>query len=376
MIYRIWNCILGVKEDIENNIIHYIVILVQIIALCFFTYYLSNSISNYNKVKNIMNKVNSKGNMYILYNNSDNSDDEKIYNNRINEYFEIYEYINSKNNLEYYIVDSSQNHRIGEKNISVSEKFLDIFDIDKSFGNEDDLETVIIGNNLKKYYSVGDYIKDYSNNKEYLVTDIMDKGTCYVSPREDAHPIYLDDYVLFKYDENYVYNSKDRYSIIDFFNNITFITEDKSVMQDIVKKSVELDLYKYELQDYEYRKQLMLDTLYEATQNDVFVIVILIVFVVINSMSFIIQYIANNRRTFAIYMISGSSKFEIVMRIALKYMAVIAIGIILCALKKGVSEYIYYLIIGFSIYMALILIYPIVEINRMSVGNLLRRNNE
>lgn len=373
MIYRIWNYILGVKEDIENNLVNFLLVTIQMIALCFFSYFLVMEIDSYVKVKSLMTDINNKGDMYILYNNSESDEDEYIYRYKENDYNEFYQYIKSIEDLEFYIADSSMSSGMGGGKLIITENFLDIFSIDKKFTKSQNESSVIIGYNLKKNYKIGDYITDYRTEKKYYISDILDKGTYYVAPRESAHTICLDDYILFQYDDTEFDNISD---IIFSIGAMTFLSDEKSTVDGIVNKASELGLYSYELQSYELRKEIMLSSITDAIENDTFVVCILIVFILIHSISFIIQYIANNRKNFAIYMICGSSKKYIILRIALRQIVSILIGISICVYEMGLSRHMFFLFIGFFVYMCLILIYPIYIINNLTVGNLLRRNNE
>ncbi len=369
MIHKLINFYDDLYDDLCRNAVNFVLVTLQIIVICFFSGLLLNQYEDYSKVKSIMEQIDGKDNTYIFTNHSSGYE-EYVFTRGKSEMFELYNSITSNPDIEYMVVENSNDYILGNRALSVTKNFFDLYNINGEFIESSEYIPIVMGYNVGKGYKKGQIIQDeFHKEKKYIVSDIIEKESYYVSPKDSPYPECIDDSILILFDEK-KYDLVSQENVVQMYAtvmNTSVIIKDTCVRDELVKQMDELGFSGIELESYQYRKKILKDTNLEDIKLNMFISVILIVFLFINTVSFLIQYVADNQRRFSIEIICGRPKSYILFRIIMRQCISVTAGIVFSVMLLRQTTHIVYILLGYAVYITVVMVYPVMAIRRKRI---------
>lgn len=389
-------------SDFKKHFLKFTGTLLQfIIVVCLATYIL-HALWDYKRVENTIEEMTEENQIYML----DNATEDYRFNQLINDtrYFpmmkELNEYAQSRPKVVSYVANASMtisvNHNFNaprgiEQNsyngirqlncVSITPNFIQVFhlqgdinknEIAKKFANykvNDKIIPVILGSAFQRYTKKYEIIQD-SRGISYQVLGFLKQGSYYIAPNRGDETIVLDGYFIIPC--QVTYNSSLAFSF-NFFSTY-YITNDKSQITDIMKKSDELGLYGLKLKSFDRQMEYIRADIIEKVLFNSLLCMIILFMSVIGLMGNLIQFITEYMSEFAVHLLCGASESGIILRVGIQ-VAVLIIGanIMNFAIYGiNVSSFITF---GLSILLgALIMLYPIIKIYSQSIMVMIRRS--
>lgn len=257
--------------------------------------------------------------------------------------------------------------------IKVTSNFFEIFDVKGDFEiksveqrfsdiNSKDPVPVILGNDFRKYFGVGDTFND--DTLKYEVVGFLKKKEFIVVPYENDKAVYLDNSIIMP-------NAVETDSFSSLVS-LCFITDDINYLKEVINKSNELNLWPLGYESFDFQiEEGRTDMLNEIMTMGV-IMVILFIFASIGIISYIMRLISNRLMEFSIHMIYGASKEDILTRIFIQIFIILLISIAIAFTIFGISVEVLISSLMLLIYGVLILISPYKKLKHTSVVSILR----
>lgn len=257
--------------------------------------------------------------------------------------------------------------------IKVTSNFFEIFDVKGDFEiksveqrfsdiNSKDPVPVILGNDFRKYFEVGDTFND--DTLKYEVVGFLKKKEFIVVPYENDKAVYLDNSIIMP-------NAVETDSFSSLVS-LCFITDDINYLKEVINKSNELNLWPLGYESFDFQiEEGRTDMLNEIMTMGV-IMVILFIFASIGIISYIMRLISNRLMEFSIHMIYGASKEDILTRIFIQIFIILLISIAIAFTIFGISVEVLISSLMLLIYGVLILISPYKKLKHTSVVSILR----
>ncbi|SUY46805.1 permease domain-containing protein [Clostridium putrefaciens] len=354
---------------LSNRIIASIIILIQLtLSFVFFYEGVHIGYESYEKTKN-MSKVLGDKSIYFLNEHSDldylNSvifkQDDVItrmeeFENFLcdNDNFTIYRsnneplsIVNSKN-IQLIKDQQSPNFKDGYDSvygIDIDENFLKNFNYKLSEGSildTDDFETtdplnVLVGSDFKSYYKAGDtidgYIVNLDKNVKLKIKGFIEKGELYVDQRFNASNIEtMDNKIIFPRIKNLSKeNEFYRYSLYTNYleTNVVSDLSHQKISELINNKSRELNLYDIEVLSKEGEMSYYKDITSRQLSLIFIIGALIILFTAINIITSLTDYIMKQRKEFAVNLMCGATKSDLIQGIYFTIIMLIVISLFL-----------------------------------------------
>ena len=379
------------------------------IGLCFIQIFIGmfllsmilNTMLTYNQIENKMNTITKDRCIYLLKNKTTDEQLDIILNNKNKKklVIELYDTIENDKNITYYTANSSLSFYGSEsmhfdqtllKNkrnsrcvnqLSVTPNFLEIFDIQGDYGidmrdniinySEGNAIPILMGADYKRFFSMDEVIYDSSNNA-YKIVGFLNKNSFYIAPSESRDIIYLDKFII---SPQIIDDSS---GIVDLFLaiiNSNYITNNRNAIENVVDKSTELDLFDLSATDFTEQLQNIKNDYRDETSVYSCLLSVILVFSFIGITCNILQYISEYTKEFAIHMLSGASKFDIILRVTLQIFLMLFLAVIPVVIYNGIKLVSLIIILLAFFYAIIVLIYPIIILNKNSIIYIIRGND-
>ncbi|MDD3184365.1 MAG: ABC transporter permease [Anaerostipes sp.] len=376
-------------------------ILIASIVLCYTVQIIFQSIDSYGKLQNL----NQNNQIYYIDENMESSQIDELINakdgwktvkeldNYMNKSFgNACIQMDSSSNLYFYSnnlkqidiseipVEEDDTDVYKAKSLKVSSNFFSTFqiagdynreEIEKQFKGAKAGETlpIILGNNYKEQFHVGDQFEDDLKQK-YKVVGFFKEGESYISPFETSYSTLLDDYMV----TPAVIKHGDTSSLLFNVTNRYFVTNDKAKISQIVKKANTLKIRPLIIKDLKPQITACKDDMANEIITMSSIALLIFAFASIGIINYFIRFIAIREKEFAIHMLIGATKEEVIARIRLQLIfmiGIILVGLLLC---YGSCKEVYITVGIGVIYGELVLRYPIYIFKQQSIVRILRRN--
>lgn len=399
---RQWKRQLGfLISDIQKNKLQFFIGLIQIgAALWILCYVLQLSFSARNTIEKI-SEFDQKQEIYQLTDESEGEQFEEMLNSSRGQkgLRAFYRYIKNLKNIKTFTADSSyftefsadQVKEAAElfetddtedcstaKTLRVSSNFFDIFHLNGNFSeskvkqwftkaDSDENVPVILGNAFKKYYKKGDKLED-SGGRIFIVRGFLDEGESYIAPFENQYSTELDNYFLIPA----TVKMSEPDELISYITGTYFMTNDRSVMDKLIKKSEESGLIPFSYQDFHTQTKACMKEIKNQIMTMSAVMLLILVFASIGIVNYFIRLIQERAEEFAVHMLCGAKGNEILFRITAQLGVMVLISAIFLLWQYGIwIETVLTIILGF-IYGAAVMVYPAVILKRQSIINIIR----
>lgn len=376
--------------------------LVQLIIGLTLFCYIVQTVAEFQAVRNKIQFAMADSEIYMLRDMSSEKKFDKLVNDdaMLPKLGELYEYAENMKNTIAYSADSSMGLFLSGKTdipkqfveysgsgskkvpmVSVTKQFFSTYDISGDFGEDalesffekrsDGITPVFLGEDYKKYYQKGDIFTD-AKDREYQVLGFLEPNSYYVAPAEGKELIDLKRYVV---RPDYV-DKEDSTSLIQFFDSVYFMTNDRDDINALIKKSKELGLFDFELINFSYQLEVIIaDYLDQVFVNTTFLVLVLI-FAAIGIIGNLLQFISDHKKEFAIHLMSGADKGRVVAGIFMQIALMVGISDVVVFILFGVSGE-FFVTVGFSVFFLLsVLLYPTYILSRMTIQTMLKRSYE
>lgn len=332
-----------VYEDIKNNVIIYMLFMVEI-SLAFIIFYnsiemIDIQIKNQKKIEKINNNSS-----YILEdtmqiekidNLLNNDNNNEIYNN----YRKIFEYINNKK-LDRYVCygydDLEKESGLNKSILYVSENFFDIFNIKnisgRKFDNMDYTYTskekvpIIIGYNLKSRYKVGDELEFYDVNYNKSVGEIvgiLKPGSYFEKISFISYEYMLDNVILVPYNEAQFIDNDSAALLYSILTSEIFMTDNKNEMDQLIDYTNKLVNCKFKYVQTRKKTKESIEIIKNKIKDKINIFLIITFFALVALISSIEIMIKRNIKEYFIHILCGAYKLDIVYRIFFQVLIVI-----------------------------------------------------
>lgn len=376
--------------------------LVQIMIGMILFCYVLQTVTEFGAVRAKVESAMADSEIYMLRDMSSEEKFDKLVNDdaMLLKMGELYEYVLNMQDTAAYTADSSKgcffaldahvpkellsDSEGGGKKVSmvsVTTQFFSIYDICGDFDEKslesffeersDGIIPVFLGADFKKYYQEGDLFKDVKD-REYQVLGFLEPNSYYVAPAEGKELIDLKKYIV---RPNYV-DVEDSVSLIQFFDSVYFVTDDRADVNKLIKKSKELGLFDFSLINFSYQLQVIVaDYLDKVFVNTTFLILV-IIFAAIGIIGNLLQFISDHKKEFAIHLMCGADKRRVVAGIFMQIIFMVGISDIVVLILFGASKE-FFMTVAFSLlFLLLVLLYPAYIISQLTIQTMLKRSYE
>ena len=265
--------------------------------------------------------------------------------------------------------------------LSVTENFFDIYNLEGTFDkktlhsnfcNEKEKATpLILGYGFRKYFHENEVIQDVYE-REYRIVGFLNQQSYYVAPDVTRELISLENVVI----KPYKVDLKDSVSIVQYFDNLYFMTDDRRAIDNIVKWSSESGLFEFLPINFSYQLEVIIeDTLDEIFVNSTFMVIILI-YALVGIIGNLLQFIAQYKREFAINMLCGATMWQIILRILMQVIVMFGIALLTVLAVYGIRKAFWLIVLCSAVFIVLVLIYPVHMIAKSTIQSMFKRSYE
>lgn len=396
--------------DIKSTWFHFCINLLQLTAGLMLFCYVLTTWQEFRVVKGKIRQATENTEIYMFRDNTSDRDFDKIINGDVSlkRLGELYDYIqdeirNSNKETDMYLADSSMKFYypegvkipkgLGEYNpksysyssnkLSVTCNFFDVFQLqlddeikgieltdDFVFKEGQDIP-VILGRNFREVYKINDKFQDMSGER-YRVIGFLGKASNYVAPDESRKLLSLDNFII----TPQLIDKSDSISIVRFIQNLYIMSNKKEVAEKIADYSRSKDLFDLSVINFSYQLDYIIsDTEDEIFINSVFMLIILI-FTCVGIIGNLLQFIVNSKKEFAINLLCGAKKTDIIFRILLQIIVMFIIGIITVFLVFGISSNFCITVLFAILFISAIMVYPVYLLKCQTITTMIRRSYE
>ncbi len=240
---------------------------------------------------------------------------------------------------------------------------------------QDDIVPVLVGEEKAKTYPIGTVFESITEDKiTFEVIGVIDNQSFYLNPAIQRGVSYFTEEMVMPWlPEKRINGMNGGYNDVNLYNLLQIETSETEVLEEIVEKSKELNLFELSFISYEERIG-ELDYYYNLMyQREFAMLGAILLYCIIGSITMLLQYIRSNIRQFSIHILCGARKNDMIIRMFVQIgipvvVAIISVGLIfknILSLFAG---------IGFGIGMLLlIMIIPIQFWKRVQISQILKR---
>lgn len=381
-------------EDIKARPIAFILIFLQIMFCLIMISYSVSVINNTFDYKDKFSVFEKTSEMYMIVDNTDDEHITELWDDEssVNKLMEFYTYISNNKEFNSYCFVSDSTSFDTEKDLDTySDKmedgttFYDLLGIDSNFSqvfnlknssgeffSTDDYETddnsipVLLGSNYQKYYSIGDEIFE-----NHIVKGFLEEKSFYLDPKSSGDVIYLDNYII----TPLIINSDSDFPTLD--NAITstvILTDNQQDLQEISKKSQELDLYNFSFKSYTQQFNDIIASALTYIYLTLTIVFLVLFFCIICVISSLLNFLETHKKEFAVHLLCGARKRDFVLRIIWQIAIVIFLSNVVNFIIYGFSLASFSALLISIIILAIIVALPLIKIKNQSVNELLKRS--
>lgn len=366
----------------------FFIVIQMTIAMLLFCYSISIILDGM-KAIDILESSKIKSYDFKLTVNVEEKDSNKIDKQDIGKLNAIYKIVNDSKYSNLVVMDNSTQFSISDdliknkgldnvvlKNDSinymmVNNNFFNFFGLDKNYKKLlADKKSAILGNQFRKYFKIGDYIED-GNGERFKIKGFFRKGEFFVNPFQENNTVTLNDFMVtsFRFSKNI--SSLD---YISFLDNSLILPKNEILKNKIIKKINKFNLRYINMERIsdeiiESRKDI-----YNAFITIMVIAVLILFFSSVTLITNIIQYIQDNLREFAVNMICGGSRRDILLRIGIQIIIMEIFSFLSLFIVFGLD---YNVLISCGVlflYGIIAMIYPMRIFSRQQIVNIMRKN--
>lgn len=400
--------ILFLFDDIKNTFFHFCINLLQLTAgLVLFCYVLTTWFE-FVEIKDKMKLVTENSEVYMFRDDTSDKKFDKIINDNasLERLGVLYDKIiskvkNSNEGTELYLADSSMEFCFKEgikvskkvakydshvggyssQLLSITPNFLKVFHLDGTYDSYNVLSEfaykegqdvpVILGADFAEFYNINDTLQD-CNGQTYKVIGFLQSNSNYVAPDESKELLSLDKFII----TPCMIDRKDSISIVRFVQNLYVMTNDKEIAEGLADFSRQQDLLDLSVINFSYQlSHIISDTEDEIFINSTFLIIILI-FAFVGITGNLLQFITNNKKEFAINLLCGAKKADVIFRILMQIILMVVIGLGVTIVVFGVTAEFFITVIFAILFISAVILYPISILKHQSITTMIRRSYE
>lgn len=375
-------------EGILKNKTKNLILFLQVLFCTLLFYFVTAEYINLIDLENKLNNLKNHDEIQILFDISDESrlfEDTFIETDILDKLNKFYIYLSENKNFKSYTLNDSilelKNNRLSsEVNIlHVNEEFMRQFNIDISDGRnftkddfkDTDVTPVLLGEDFKKYYSIGETINDYED-KIYKIIGFINKKSFYLDLKKSDNIYSFDNMVVAPIQNKNIKSISDYDMLI---NNTYILSKDRDILSGIQNKSSELGLYTYKFKSLNSQFESIKISTKNYIESMSLILILILGFSILSCISNTLQYIDDNMKDISINLLCGASIKDILLRIMMPIITIMIISdsIVIFLDETGFASHITIL---FSIFITIfIMIFPYVKLNKIRLIDLLRRYN-
>ncbi|EMA6341815.1 ABC transporter permease [Bacillus cytotoxicus] len=237
---------------------------------------------------------------------------------------------------------------------------------------------VVLGDNYKKLYKIGDEIRGNIQHLEtFVIIGFLEKNYYFVKGINSLEPINLDNYMVIPY-QNPI--PKDEFFIGNFDTRIIhsfIITNNKEETMNLIQeKSRNLNLYTFNLVSYKDKLSNIVEFISSETKYTGFLFSIITLFSILGIVTSIMNSIQHRMKEFGVHILVGATLKDITLRIIIETAIVVIAGFLISTLLAylllGNISYIAWTFLTTIILIIVICIIPIYKMIRIDVNTLIK----
>lgn len=381
-------------QDIRRNLLNYLVILVQIVlAAVVLCYALTLACNGWVATKKFEN-LNDRSSIYKLSADLEESEMDELSNSRAEAraLYRLIQDMYASDSLECVTADDSMDFTFGkhrkeyagldkklrvpsDRTVSVdmavvSSNFFRFFGIKGKYDlrPEGKRQSLILGNDFRKYYRVGDVLHD-SVDDEYVVKGFLPKGAYYVNPFEKNEPFYLDRYFI-----TAVRPQRD--DAMGSFITVmsTFVVEKKkNALHGMMSRESMQTLGFLYTENYTDEIRESVTDILNSVMTMASIAVIILIFCSVGLIANLLHFMESSMKEFAVNMLCGARRRDIILRLVAQVgsMTVIAGFVTLFVWQFSGLAVVTLLIL--VIYAFIALAYPVRQLKKIEIIEIIRR---
>ncbi len=367
--------------DIRDHIIRYLINFIQILISIILIASSFKTIDGLNGFLDSVNKLRALENVYIMTDITEEEHYSEMTENpeyipRLKEflnYLQVSEEFDRYVVYQYYLYTEED----AEEVYFCESNFADMYNLKTEEGkavseiiSQDygDYTPGVFGRGYKNRYSIGDIIETDKGN--VIVAGFLSKGSYYFDLASGKERIYLDSKIVCPLMIDKFEDIVDYLSVIE---RTHIITEDSRALSKISQKANELGLYKFSFKSLETHVQNIINDEREAIQSSLLIVILILSLCVACMLSFLLTFMEEHIREFAIHLLSGATLSKIALRI------IIQAGIPI--IFANIAAYLWYQdnsiglrVIFISIILCLFIsLIPVVKLYKLGINGVLKR---
>ncbi|SES77329.1 ABC transporter permease family protein [[Clostridium] polysaccharolyticum] len=396
--------------DMKHTLFHFCINFMQLTAGLILCCYVLTIWHDFRIVKNQIRQATEYTEIYMLRDDTSYKKFDTIINEKVclKKLGELYEYIqeeinNARNSSGFYLADSSMKFyysadasipkHVAEYDsitgtyhslkLSVTANFFEIFHLDLDEVEKEDVEAfdfpykekqeipVILGADFRTVYKKNAIIQD-RDGLPYRVIGFLKKNSNYVAPDESRKLLSLDKVII----TPQIIDKTDSLNIVRYIQNLYIMSDKREIADNIVDFSRSKGLFDLSVINFSYQLDCIIsDTEDEIFINSVFMFIILL-FTCVGIIGNLLQFITNNKKEFAINLLCGANRTDIIFRILLQILVMMVLGILTVFFLFGFTKSFCLTVLFAAVLTIAVMGYPVYWVKRQTITTMIRRSYE
>ncbi|MBM7717629.1 putative ABC transport system permease protein [Bacillus thermophilus] len=264
--------------------------------------------------------------------------------------------------------------------VLTTEEFFNYFQVDivegryfdkKDYKDKKEVTPVIIGHYFAKVWDMGETFSDTYGNK-YKVIGILDKGATYINIMSSREIHQMDSMILLPLNESKLQSVPDYDEIIP---TAYIVPQKETDIKKMIDYAAELETYSLGYKSLSEQIKHVIRDKQTWIQMQLFLLALVASFTMLSLIVSLLQFIDKNQYEFGVHYLSGAENKHIGTRIVFQILPFIVIGNLVSffigksLLSTGIT------LLASTILGVLVIIIPLIKIQRMGLSSILRWKN-
>lgn len=245
-----------------------------------------------------------------------------------------------------------------------------------SAGAEAAPKAIILGHSFRECCGVEDILCDFTGER-YRVTGFLPEGAYYVNPYEQWEPFYLDEYVIVRAQTR----EEDAVGTFIDLMSTMIVSEDGDAVEALPEKAAALGIGVFDVENYSARVESKAGDIVNSVMTLMFLAAVILLFCSIGFLVNMLRFIDSHMEEFAVHMLCGAGKGDIIRRICLQTGSIVAAGLMISFAAGRMMDFsardgqIPFLLTAVTavLYAFVILLYPVRILKKQNICDIIRR---
>lgn len=298
---------------------------------------------------------------------------------------ELYDYIQERATIYIHLPVKMRSNGQDMEFLQVNNSFCSLYNIEVQQGrffSEKELNNnlsenspipILAGSSLSSQYPIGTILYDDSSDAQLIfeVVGILKEDSYYLNPVTDYRVISLNEELLIPWIP--IENFNRGYSDINLFCKMQLETDTPEVLDDIIKKSEELNLFTLSYPSFQEQIESVEQYYKTVYRRDFAMLGAILLYCIVGSVTMLFQYMKQHIRSFSIHILCGARQEDMIHLMFAQISIPVFIGLFLSTLFfRDLTVFCSGAVFGVLL-LAIILILPTRFWRRVTISQILKR---